>query len=51
VGVPTARRDAWVRVTVQGTIHDLIAGINEVQINILRLFGVEICRLYQIAPG
>ena len=40
-----------VRVTVQGKVHDLIAGLNEVQINILRLFGEEVCRLYQISPG
>jgi hypothetical protein len=40
-----------VRVTVQGTVHDLIEGLNEVQINILRLFGKEVCRLYQISPG
>ena len=40
-----------VRVTVQGQVHDLIAGLNEVQIKILRLFGAEVCRLYQISPG
>jgi transposase len=40
-----------VRVTVQGQVHDLIEGLNEVQINILRLFGEEVCRLYQISPG
>jgi transposase len=40
-----------VRVTVQGKLHDLIEGLNEVQINILRLFGAEVCRLYQISPG
>ena len=40
-----------VRVTVQGTVHDLIEGLNEVQIKILRLFGEEVCRLYQISPG
>jgi transposase len=40
-----------VRVTVQGTVHDLIAGLNEVQVKILRLFGEEVCRLYQISPG
>src|SRR2546421_8095331 len=28
-----------VRVTVQGKVHDLIEGLNEVQIKILRLFG------------
>ena len=40
-----------VRVTVQGQVHDLIEGLNEVQIKILRLFGEEVCRLYQISPG
>jgi transposase len=40
-----------VRVTVQGQVHDLIAGLNAVQINVLRLFGEEVCRLYHIAPG
>jgi transposase len=40
-----------VRMTVQGQRHDLIEGLNDVQINILRLFGHEACRLYQIAPG
>jgi transposase len=40
-----------VRVTVQGQIHDLIEGLNEVQIHILRLFGDQVCSLYQIAPG
>jgi hypothetical protein len=40
-----------VRVTVQGKVHDLIEGLNEVQITILRLFGEEVCRLYQISPG
>jgi transposase len=40
-----------VRVTGQGKVHDLIEGLNEVQIKILRLFGEEVCRLYQISPG
>ena len=40
-----------VRVTVQGKVHDLIEGLNEVQITILRLFGEEVCRLYQISSG
>jgi transposase len=40
-----------VRVTVQGQVHDLIAGLNDVQINVLRLFGEEVCRLYHISPG
>ena len=40
-----------VRMTVQGQIHDLIEGLNDVQIKILRLFGNEVCRLYQISSG
>ena len=40
-----------VRVTVQGQVHDLIAGLNDVQIKVLRLFGEEVCRLYHISPG
>jgi transposase len=40
-----------VRVTMQDKVHDLIEGLNEVQIKILRLFGEEVCRLYQISPG
>jgi len=40
-----------VRVTVQGEVLDLIEGLNEVRIKILRLFGEGVCRLYQISPG
>jgi transposase len=40
-----------VRVTVQGQVHDLIEGLNDVQIKILRLFGEQVCGLYQISPG
>ncbi len=40
-----------VRVTVQGMVHDLIEGLNEVQMKVLRLFGEEVCQLYQISPG
>ena len=40
-----------VRVTIQGQVHDLIEGLNDVQINILRLFGEQVCCLYQISPG
>jgi transposase len=39
-----------VQAMVQGQGHDLIDGLNEVQINILRLFGDEVGRLYQISP-
>jgi transposase len=40
-----------VRVTVQGEVHDLIEGLNEIHIKILRFFGEEVCRLYQISPS
>ena len=40
-----------IRMTVQGQAHDLIEGLNDVQIKILRLFGNEVCRLYQISTG
>jgi hypothetical protein len=40
-----------IRMTVQGQAHDLIAGLNDVQVQILRLFGPEVCRLYQISTG
>ena len=40
-----------VRVTVPGQVHDLIEGLNEVHIKLLRLCGDEVCRLYQISPG
>jgi len=40
-----------VRVTMQGKLHDLIEGLNEVRSKILRLFGEEVCRLYQISPS
>jgi hypothetical protein len=31
-------------------VHDLIEGLNDVQINVLRLFGEAVCRLYHISP-
>jgi len=37
-----------VRMTVQAQVHDLIEGLNDVQINVLRLFGQAVCRLYQM---
>ena len=40
-----------VRVTVQGQVHDLMEGLNEVQRKVLRLFGEEVCQLYPISPG
>ena len=40
-----------IRMTVQGQAHDLIEGLHDVQVKILRLFGNEVCRLYQISTG
>jgi transposase len=40
-----------VRVTLQGQVHELIEGLNDLQIKILRLFGAQVCCLYQIAPA
>jgi transposase len=40
-----------VRVIVQDHVHDLIEGLNEVRIKILRLFGQEVCQIYQISSG
>jgi transposase len=40
-----------VRVIVQDQVHDLIEGLNEVQIKILRLFGQDVCQIYQISSG
>jgi transposase len=40
-----------VRVTVQGQVHERIEGLNDVKINILRLFGARVCCRYQISPG
>jgi len=40
-----------VRVRVQGQIHDLIEGLNKVQSKILRLFGQDVCQIYQISSG
>jgi hypothetical protein len=40
-----------IRMTVQGQAHDLIEGLHDVQVKILRLFGNAVCRLYQISTG
>jgi transposase len=40
-----------VRMTLQGQVHDLIEGFNDVQVKILRLCGDNVCRLYQISTG
>ena len=40
-----------VRVPVQGQMHALLEGLHDLQINVLRLFGDEVCRLDHISPG
>jgi transposase len=40
-----------VRVTVEGEVHDLITGLNAVKIKILRLFGEQVCHVYQLPLG
>ena len=51
VGLPAFGRHSPRPVMVQGQVHDVIEGLNDVQIKIIRLFGDEVCRLYQISPG
>ena len=40
-----------VRVTVEGEVHDLITGLNAVKFKSLRLFGEQVCHLYQVPCG
>jgi transposase len=40
-----------VRITRASKVHDLIEGLGTVQAKILRLFGEEVCQLYQISPS
>ena len=40
-----------VRMIVQDQVRDLIEGLNEVQIKILRMFGQEVCQIYQVSSG
>lgn len=40
-----------VRLRGQDQGHDLIAGLNDVQINVRRLLGGQVCCLSQISPG
>jgi hypothetical protein len=40
-----------VQVTLHGQVHDLIEGLTDVQINILRVLGNKVCRLDQISAG
>ena len=40
-----------VRLRVDSQIRDLITGLNEVKIKILRLFGEHVCHVYQLSSG
>ena len=40
-----------VRLMVDGQLRDLITGLNEVKIKILRLFGEQVCHVYQLPAG
>jgi transposase len=40
-----------VRVTVDEQVRDLRTGLNEVRIKILRLFGEQVCHVYQLPSG
>lgn len=40
-----------VRLMVDGQVRDLITGLHEVKINILRLFGEQVCHVYQLPLG
>jgi len=40
-----------VRLTVDDQVRDLITGLNEVKIKILRLFGEQVCQVYQLSSG
>ena len=40
-----------VRVRVEGHMQELITGLNAVKINILRLFGEQVCHVYQVPSG
>jgi hypothetical protein len=38
-------------VQVAGQVQELITGLNAVKIKILRLFGEQICHMYQLPSG
>jgi transposase len=40
-----------VRLMVDGQVRDLITGLNAVKIKLLRLFGEQVCHLYQLPSG
>ena len=40
-----------VRLMVDGQVRDLRTGLHEVKIKILRLFGEQVCQVYQLPSG
>jgi transposase len=40
-----------VRLMIDGRVQDLITGLNEGKITILRLFGEQVCHVYQLPSG
>ena len=40
-----------VRVKVAGQVQELVTGLNAVKIKILRLFGAQVCHVYQLPSG
>ena len=40
-----------VRVKVEGQVQELITGLHEGKIKILRLFGEQVCHVYQLPSG
>ena len=36
---------------IEGEVHDLITGLNAEKIKILRLFGEQVCHVYQLPLG
>jgi hypothetical protein len=40
-----------VRITRESEVHNRIEGLGTVQAKILRLFGEEVCQVYQISPS
>ncbi len=40
-----------VRLMVDGRVRDLVTGLNEMKIKILRLFGEQVCHVYQLPSG
>jgi hypothetical protein len=40
-----------VRMMVDGKVRELITGLHEVRIAILRFFGEQVCLVYQVPSG